>query len=335
MRYIFKRGLTLTEWHRLFRTKDWWNYTIPPILGFYFIGRLAASEYSIPVEEMLLVISLMVLLAAFGFFIGEWSDIGDDRSAGKENVLAGTSFVFRIIVVLFIVLLLCGVSWRLQLDKLQTALVAAQVLCFILYSIPPLRFKRNKFTGVILESLYSGTLMYVFVFSLSVEQLGITALFLALWGSMKGLRNYLLHTVRDAPNDRKANISTVGNTFPERTVLLIVRWGLVPLELFFLIVFFGLLTPPLHVIFITALLLSVVYIVTHTSKTGEMIRFRFLVNLNLFHELVLMMLSLSVLSVYDLRWILVIVIMLLIFTTYLRWIQGIFNYLRSFIATGL
>jgi len=329
------RSLNLSKWHSVFRTNDWWNYVIPPILGFYFLGKLECKGYLVNPSQIILIFLLMVLIASFGYFLGEWTDISDDSTAGKKNTLENTSFYFRVLILILNAASIAWVSFLLRLNYMQMILVIIQIIGFVLYSVPPIRLKRNPYASALLESIYSGTIMYLLVLSVNMNIKSGLVIMLACWGVIKGLRNFILHTIQDADNDRKAGVRTIGNSFEERKLLGLIRKVIVPLEVLFLSSFFLLLSTPLNWLMLISYICVVAYSEWHRSKSETMSRFGLLININLFHELVLMILCMVILAFYNPNWIFLIIIVLLVFNTYIKWITGIFNYIRKKISAVL
>ncbi|MEZ5009090.1 MAG: hypothetical protein R2753_13145 [Chitinophagales bacterium] len=192
---------------QVLRTNDWWNNIIPPILGFFALGQLSLAPDFRILYMFGNVFLLMIFTAIFGFFIGEWSDIKDDTKAGKKNLLVGKSSSFKFGFTILSVIGICFFSFQLRLSNFDLyLLVIAQMLCFILYSIPPFRLKKNKLASLVLDSLYSGTLMYVFVFAIGRQDATGSLVVLFIWGFLRGQRNYILHTLNDAKNDQQIGI---------------------------------------------------------------------------------------------------------------------------------
>ena len=95
----------------VFRAKQWWNFIIPPVVGFvYFIGIF--SEYSIPefTKIICMVFLSAIAMAMFGFFLNDITDIELDKIAGKQNFTSSTSKAEKIGIIIF-TLTLATIPW--------------------------------------------------------------------------------------------------------------------------------------------------------------------------------------------------------------------------------
>jgi len=221
-------------------------------------------------------------------------------------------------------------SWYLKFNQGQIAFVAVQLLCFVLYSVPPFRFKKNIYISAALESLYSGTLMYLLVLSVNVDLASIFLfIFLALWAFFKGLRNFVLHTMNDKDKDLRIGVRTLGNTISGPRLIGFMTYVVIPLEVLSMLAFLLKIHTPLNIVFILAYLLLIPFSIIHKSNSRTMGKYGFLANINLFHELVLLMLSLLVLTLFNFNWMAFIILTLILFNTYIRWIESLYRYLRN------
>jgi 4-hydroxybenzoate polyprenyltransferase len=181
-------------------------------MSFCFIAIYSASiELDECYLKILLIYLLSIATASFGFFLGEWTDINDDLNAKKENTVIQLEITKRYLLLIFLAVFISIIIYFLNLNLVLLSIVILQFVCFILYSVPPFRLKENKIFAVILDSIYSGSLYYFLAFSI-ININNYLAYLLIVWALAKGIRNIIVHLIKDKENDRIANIKTIGNT---------------------------------------------------------------------------------------------------------------------------
>lgn len=214
-------------------------------MGFLY---LIAFIYHIPIAEVFRVMAFFIPaafgMAALGYLINDWADIRTDRLTSKKNYLS-TLPPLKVILSLLLVLIIAITPWFfLKPCKLIIYMLILQVVFYILYSIPPFRFKNRGFLGILADAFY-GHIIPVFVtinlFSchvgtepdFSVEIKLFTALFTLLL--MKGFRNIMLHQMADRKCDKKAGIKTFVVKYGGIFSLNVINRILLPLEVAFLL----------------------------------------------------------------------------------------------------
>ncbi len=226
----------------------------------------------------------MIGLAIFGFSIGEWTDIADDAKVGKKNHFSDKSLLYKSTIVLGATFLIVLSVFFLFLKDIFQLLVAMQMFCFVLYSVPPFRLKRFKFTSLILDSTYSGTLMYLLAFSIPQNVIYEPILIgIVIWGFCKGARNYLLHTLNDAQHDKNLQIKSFGNVVSLGKIISFIKAFIVPIEIFAML--FVLILMEVHASKLVVSYIAILWIVSfHQSKSDTLGRYGFVANMNIFHE---------------------------------------------------
>jgi hypothetical protein len=194
------------------RVNEWkWSF-VPFILGNLYLWLFLFEIEPVGHTFFILILSIITLFgfAASGYVINEWSDIEDDRIAGKNNKLALLSSLYKI-VLLILVLSVCLLPWfYLPYNQYSLIFIIAQFTSYILYSAKPFRFK-NRLIGLVLDALYAyiiPMLLSCYTFYLFSSK-GVFPLFLiglyAAVLALTGTRNILLHQINDRPFDIKLN----------------------------------------------------------------------------------------------------------------------------------
>lgn len=195
-----------------FRINDWWSHIIPPIVSFCLLGIYVGNiSFDKAIINFILFYLLSIFTAAFGFFIGEWSDINDDEKANKKNTLVNITSTYKTTILITLLLFILLILYQLKLNTFLMGLVFMQYLCFCFYSLPPFRLKKNRFLALILDATYSGTLFYFIGFGVFNSSAHLSFLFI-IWSFLKGLRNIISHLMMDKEHDTIIKVKTIANT---------------------------------------------------------------------------------------------------------------------------
>lgn len=302
----------------ILRTDDWWSHIIPPVLLFYFLGTSQTIHHKIEFTELLYFFALLILVASFGFFVGEWSDIHDDHIAGKNNKLNGVSTKFRILILIVILSSVILFCFLLHLSKTQLGLVGIQILAFIFYSVPPFRLKKKPIASIVLDSIYSGTLMYVLAYSFITDFRLNVFILIGSTGILKGLRGYLLHTIHDADNDLKAGIKSLANSIGNNKMLPVLQVILLLEVVAFCVLIFHFQEHklPIFIIYIVSLLLYAGYVFKNNLS-----KIKLLDAYNMIYEVFLPFFILCYISTFNPAGIVLIILFSLIFKSWFLWIK--------------
>jgi hypothetical protein len=321
--------LKLLQIHKTLRTSDWWNNIIPPIIAFFFLGKLHAVSYSVSIQQLAFLFLLMIGLAIFGFALGEWTDIADDAKVGKQNHFSDKSFAFKSAVLLGAVFLIGLSVFFLYLNDFFKLIVGIQMLCFVVYSVPPLRLKRFKFTSLLLDSTYSGTLMYVLAFSIPQNVIYEPILIgIIIWGFCKGIRNYLLHTLNDAQHDKNLQIKSFGNAASPSKILGFIKGVIVPIEIIAILFVFILIE--VHADKLVIAYLAILWIVSfHRSKSNVLGQYGFVANMNIFHEVAFLFITIALFTLNNYLAITLLIGCSIIFPKVWQWVFSAFEKLRK------
>lgn len=242
--------------HALFakrlRLSNPWNYKAPVLMS---VTYLAMSWLGFQLLEALQTFawSLCAILgiAGFGYLSNDLGDRAADQKAGKANLVAKLSPI-HIMVLLALFLALALLPWILYfpMNAFTVALLGAEFLLFVLYVLPPFRLKERGLLGVVTDALYAHALPAILALATLTLLAGKplregTLLFLGLglWQVFLGMRNILLHQLKDAENDRKAGLHTWVTRRGEASVVAGLGKIIVPLELLAWLLLLGILVP--------------------------------------------------------------------------------------------
>lgn len=200
------------------RLRDWRFSFVPFIIGCVYLWlwwfRVPFSAHSV----WLLLLSLLTTagFAALGYLINEWFDRADDARAGKLNKLA--YLPPHITALLFAAaLLLTFLPWLyLPSNLVSWLLIAAELSCFLLYSLPFPRLKRIPLISNVIDACYAYVIPVALSFytfrlaSANPQRYDVWLISgMALLVFVVGIRNILIHQVDDVFRDQRSGITTL------------------------------------------------------------------------------------------------------------------------------
>lgn len=227
---------------RSIRFREWWFSKIPPLVAIYFLSAQPLIDAISFFSSLSQLLFWALAAASFGYYLNDYSDISEDRAAGKPNSAASDRPVIRLAKLLT----LAGLSmlpWIVQFNSTCLLLSIIQLLVFVLYSVPPIRLKERGWSGLFADSCYAH-LIPAFIALSAVQSHtnwindplilgGLTC-----WMLFFGLRNVLGHQLNDLENDRKSGMRSVPMRIGEEQSQKIIIAFLLPIEVCGLLIVF-------------------------------------------------------------------------------------------------
>jgi 4-hydroxybenzoate polyprenyltransferase len=214
MQYSFQkyRSLLLAT-----RAKDWRFSFIPQIFGNLYLWLIL---FDIPFSTSTVLLLILSLLTSFGFaalgyFINEFFDKEDDENSNKINKLKLVSSINQFWLFVLILLFTFLPWFFLPFNNISVILILTQIALFILYCVPPIRFKKNAYLAVILDALYAYTiplLLSYYTYFLFAGSKTIYVSFLFAYSFLLfivGLRNIIIHYINDIFKDKLSGTKTL------------------------------------------------------------------------------------------------------------------------------
>lgn len=227
--------------HRLKRSLKiyrWWDSHLPLMLAMVYLELSPAHPLpsaGAALLTLILFLTASIGIAGFGYLLNDLMDVEPDRRSGVSNMVAAHSRR-RTVIRFGVVLLLSWLPWLwLPLSKPILALLACEYALFILYSVPPFRFKERGILGPAADALY-GYAIPMLVSLLVFARFGyvvVPPLFYPLvggWAFIMGLRHILIHQLEDVANDEVAGARTFVTMHGWRTAFNLMERRLFPLE---------------------------------------------------------------------------------------------------------
>ena len=295
---------------KIFRGNEWVISKLLFNLSLFTVGLM----YYIPVKYNILLHSGFIIIyifsvGALGYFINDNFDVNEDLKAGRNNRVAGLSFVKRISIFFVLVLISC-LPFIFYFDhySVYLLLVLLQLLLFVLYSMPPFRLKRG-FAGLISDSLFSfvipGLISFMLASGFEYKNIyqHIPLVLGVLWLFLIGLRGIVLHQYKDFSDDLHCGSVTFAIRVGKQTVY---RLGIIigALELMVFIMILFCLEDHLNVFIITGsflLFLLLEYFVNKNINLRKNWLLGISVALNIFYNYYLAI-SVGIIAAIDLHW---------------------------------
>ena len=189
-------------------------------------------------------------IAGFGYLSNDLGDRKADHKAGKKNLLATLPMTHIVgLVVLFLGLGILPWVVYFPLTKLTGVLLGLEFLLFVFYVLPPFRLKERRIWGVFTDALYAHAvpaalagLTFLALADPLVLVFPMVLPTLVIWQFCLGMRNILLHQLKDAKNDRISRIQTFVTRVGESKSENLLAHVFVPLELLAWLLFLGAMT---------------------------------------------------------------------------------------------
>lgn len=243
----------------------WWHHLVPPILSvIYVLVWINAIPLGAVILPTLLFVVSVIGTAGFGYWLNDWTDIADDRQAGKANMTAALSNRNRALV-LFVLLAIGWLPWLyLPVSYWAYIFLGLLQMTFILYSLPPFRFKQRSFLGILCDIHYGHVLPIAITLATFLPRWmpqkqwdwGLIIVIIGLL-YLKGIRNIVEHQVNDRKNDLRSHTYTFVRAIGALPAASLLRHVLVPLELLAIAILLAFWSLPL-------LLLYVIYLGFYT-----------------------------------------------------------------------
>ncbi|HZG09243.1 MAG TPA: UbiA family prenyltransferase [Allosphingosinicella sp.] len=219
------------------RASEWWEFKLVPLFAMFYATALVAGA---PLHDLgwaaLTLMAAIVPGAAYVSIVNDLTDRKEDAAAGKANRLANRSgaAVALLIAVPISIGLFFAWTWRNDLTLLLPYLAAWAA--FTLYSVPPFRLKTRGVAGVLADASGAHLFPTLVAVMLVIRSAGVeaNAVWLAassLWALAYGLRGIIWHQLLDDEADRRAAVDTFVQRSERRSIIILARWIIFPIEL--------------------------------------------------------------------------------------------------------
>ena len=210
------------------RYNDWWLYKVPTLLAIFY-ATLSLSGYCIA-DNWIEILKLLFYICSAAIYVCIINDISDkklDEGAGKSNIFTKLPSTYSVIILATTILLQVIVLIILLKHKYAAVLYMLSLISYSLYSIPPFRFKLNKYLGVLADALGAHCFASIFViaYAYGVTKINLDpkwVLAITFWSLSYGIRGIIWHQFIDKDADLKTGIRTLGNSPNTKSINTIV-----------------------------------------------------------------------------------------------------------------
>jgi len=237
---------------RKIRISDPWNYKIPFLIAIPYLYVFHCSfYYSFGAQnfifKLLLSYITIIGIAGFAYTLNDFTDRKKDEAAGKENIHINKPMWFSMGILLLFLSIALAPWYYFPKTVYTLSLLGIELMLFVLYSVPPFRFKERGFWGVLTDSLYAHAIPALLALT-AFDQHGELPftnsrglwISLIVWQFCLGIRNILFHQIADYENDIQSGIKTFVTGYSISKTEQLLKKLFIPLEvitfLFFCII---------------------------------------------------------------------------------------------------
>ncbi len=237
---------------RKIRISDPWNYKIPFLIAIPYLYVFHCSfYYSFGAQnfifKFLLSYITIIGIAGFAYTLNDFTDKKKDEAAGKENIHINKPMWFSMGILLLFLSIALAPWYYFPKTVYTLSLLGIELMLFVLYSVPPFRFKERGFWGVLTDSLYAHAIPALLALT-AFDQHGELPftnsrglwISLIVWQFCLGIRNILFHQIADYENDIQSGIKTFVTGYSISKTEQLLKKLFIPLEvitfLFFCII---------------------------------------------------------------------------------------------------
>lgn len=235
---------------RVTRAAEWWEFKIlPPLAAGYAASFILGGS---PFEAWQALLTLVLAVIPAGIFVSvlnDLTDLEDDARAGKYNRLAGRGLTIPLLILALCLAAGSAFGWYWRGDAVVLGVYAAGWICFIAYSLPPVRLKTTGLPGALCDAIGANVVPVSLSVLLVAGAFETTAPWYTLvpvcvWSLCFGLRGIIWHQLGDAEADRVAGVKSFVLSYGEEESRLFAHRFIYPAELIAIALFLGQLPLP-------------------------------------------------------------------------------------------
>lgn len=219
----------------LVRTREWWDHKIPLALLLFFLLHIGHPFSTGTLFACLYLVVSVSAVANYGHAMNELYDREQDAKAQRTNdaTLRGTRYIGG--VAFFSAAIALITAWFGA--GAPSILLTAGALCLpTAYSVPPIRLKEQMWLGVLADALaahvYPAAMALVLSAQWSIGHITPTIVAASLvWSLMLGIRGILSHQVTSEFVDRQAGLNTVVHRLGADVIARLMLCLVLPVEI--------------------------------------------------------------------------------------------------------
>lgn len=236
------------------RLSNPWKFKVPFLISIlYFVCLICCLVEANPLVSFLVSVSVIIGVSGIGYLTNDLGDKKKDALISKENATSNLSTVSLFILFLLFFALTFLPWFYLYFNYISLVLLGLEIFLFFAYAFPPFRFKEKGIFGVITDSLYAHAipaLLATFTFYRMNQVFKSDIIYftstLLTWQFILGVRNIILHQLKDYDNDINSNTKTFVTNYGIEKSVLLVKKILLPFELISFLLFCSFLSFKFH-----------------------------------------------------------------------------------------
>lgn len=207
------------------RSGEWLTWKIPVFLTaalvvIHSVGKPVDLELGWHLGRVVLG---LIIGAVFVSVLNDFTDLDDDRMAGKANRLESLTPQVRWLVLLLSILLVAAFTILVEEEGMSRLWYMAACLSFVVYSVPPFRVKKKGAWGGLGDALGASLFPMLYVAHDTASVLGTELSagqsgYMLVWALAHGFRGILWHQYRDQAFDASIGSRTFATEHRFRTM---------------------------------------------------------------------------------------------------------------------
>lgn len=188
------------------RLRAFLQYHVMLFANYLLLAICISSNEFLPIEVFTLLLSYL-LTGVGAFLVNDFFDRNADAKSAKPNLTQGSNpiILWAIIIVCF------SVSYFLIafISQAASLLLLTQLGLVFAYSVPGIRLKSRAIIGIVTDALYAYVVPLFILFAVYGVHLNEPkSLFLLCFNFFIGIRDIVLHQLKDVANDKLSGINT-------------------------------------------------------------------------------------------------------------------------------
>ncbi|HNW38888.1 MAG TPA: UbiA family prenyltransferase [Candidatus Omnitrophota bacterium] len=211
------------------RITDWLH-----ILGLAVLGVAFSSASSLFTFKTLLALTVSALYLAHGFSLNNYFDAAIDQRINKVYFPAGPISRERFLIFSYSLFLInCFIASRISVTMLY--FIVAGSLLALIYSAPPLRFKKSTLLNIVLNSLGFAIIFLIGFISVG-NFISAEALMMSVLLALVFIPLQIVHQIAHSEADKIENILSVYNRYGLQPTIYLINLSLAGLLLWSLFI---------------------------------------------------------------------------------------------------
>lgn len=254
---------------KIFRISEWKNTHLLLLLtGIVIWSSYYETTFTAFAHIFFYLFFTALFLGSFAYYINDFFDIEKDTIAGKSNYAAKHTPFLRLIIIFSLVFLPLLIWYLLNQNTSVLFLIVIEISLLFIYSVSGIRIKERPILSVITDALYAYVIpgmVIICMYINSISLFNISHFIYLLWLFLIGIRGILSHHISDYYNDLRSATTTSATRYGINNIVMLQKFIVPPIELIVFIVFLFNIYKPILLVYILYLILT--FLNTNNRKT--------------------------------------------------------------------